>query len=614
MKALSADRIFAAMSDIDPDLVREAMPPSFAGHSRAEAKDAAKPRPLRAFTRWLETGWAAVILSVVVATGVLTGIILAGRMGDADPPPAGADSESESTVTDAPPKVEGEAYTLQYHANGDGTCRVTILPTESGADLYSVYIPARSPDGDTVTSIENNFNIHMLLPSAMMAADFEQYIKAPMEAHFGITEEEAEAIQYDPKASGYEAGFKLRRYLAYYAYKPAGTLETIYDSPDFRPVDFDAYLLEPTMTDEEKRAMHDVLLQIGLTAAQAHDAHDRLILRMSRAGSDISVPPYVPSWGIRTITLPATLQSLPEGMFEGWMDLEEIIYQGSSKMWDQLTGGEWDLPVQVLLQATDEMSYRKLLLDTQERQYTLRSGILHWSCELWQKDGEPPTLVSADMVYATLEELIAGGDLQTVELPVGTFPTVHHMESPDWQYTLSVTVYDLALTEIARGTPDALATLDVGDYYVELLVSATGPYLAEVDGNEAFGMCFTFRLSVAEALTTPAPPRSDTAVPLASAYVGYLDSPEQIFDKYPAADGLTCRWRVERRLPNGGFMEEIVLPEETFVLNSVSGIRLPTHEDIDDPESIYYFHLTVYEDGEWRSIGYVEIEIMMPAI
>ncbi len=95
---LPGEQIFAIMSDIDPVLIAETLPRAW-----SDPRHAAMRKPKRHPFAWLESGRVAVVLSVVVAAGVLAAIVLAGRLGTERPPAGIAESaESERMVAPAP--------------------------------------------------------------------------------------------------------------------------------------------------------------------------------------------------------------------------------------------------------------------------------------------------------------------------------------------------------------------------------------------------------------------------------------------------------------------------------------------------------------------------------
>ncbi len=87
---MNGQKLSELLTDIDSDLVTDAMPPDWRA---GKVKKVKKPKREHHFFRTLgdimDSGWAAAILSVLVAGAVLTGIVMAGRMAAGDQGPAG---------------------------------------------------------------------------------------------------------------------------------------------------------------------------------------------------------------------------------------------------------------------------------------------------------------------------------------------------------------------------------------------------------------------------------------------------------------------------------------------------------------------------------------------
>ncbi len=106
------------------DYLLDAIPPSYAA-------GASKPvgRRRGAFGRFMSSGWAAAILSVIVAGGVLTGIILAGQ-GGPGAPPVGTNRSTETETEITPPPVDSETDTAPELVTGPDP-EVTVPPVPS---------------------------------------------------------------------------------------------------------------------------------------------------------------------------------------------------------------------------------------------------------------------------------------------------------------------------------------------------------------------------------------------------------------------------------------------------------------------------------------------------
>ncbi len=758
MRKLNGEEIFSIMSDLDPALLSEAMPPSWVG------KGSTKRHPLRTLGRWLQTGWAAAILSVVVAVGVVSAIIIAGRPGVIDSP-AGS-----QPVTEEPGELPSdvEAYSLRFISHGDGTCTVELLAEDSVTAFYSAVIPKASPAGDTVVAVSANFNNHDLLPRVLTPADYETYILRPMEAYFGITLAEAEAIQDDTKHPDAPKGFELRRYLAYYAFKTAEALQAEPNRPQELYVRTDCYVLEYTLTDEERMNLYALFVDMGMTAEKL-EAINRSIRPLAEYPD--SFPAEInTSAGLTSLRLPAGVQSVTELAFDLWPDLEQIVFDGTMKQWLRAAGDAWSYAVKVRCSdgtlypintdspegiADDTIS----LLLPEDVAIFIPGNLVH--SVVWA-DGKLQTEV--EDTYPHVTEL-ANHPLSVVSMPVGTSPGFVHFERSGWTYTTTMRVYDVMLKEtgltINNSTlpPEALSELSAGTYYVQLSLHGLGPVIPEVSGSESTEHVFYWILQVkgttdepempdgidptaiamdlpygetvhlrGEALSghymengehvefnasslsvesyvqympvatvsvlqdmpvtirhytregwtydyilgvgcedlsdfsatgpadlvenmtlsdraigtyyveltvigngptleeigeqseitryifrmnvkhsNPASPGEVLSFPTASGYVGEMHCLEDIYDFYPAWAGTEFRWRVEKRLSNGLFVEELACPDQTFTLDGggVDGSWAVMRE----PEYHYYVHFTVYENGDWCSVGYCVIEV-----
>ncbi len=87
----------ALLSGIDEDLILDAIPDAWVGGA---APMSARKKVARAYDRFMSSGWVAAILSVVVALGVLTGIVYFMRQGPMDQPPTGGPVETDGASDD----------------------------------------------------------------------------------------------------------------------------------------------------------------------------------------------------------------------------------------------------------------------------------------------------------------------------------------------------------------------------------------------------------------------------------------------------------------------------------------------------------------------------------
>ncbi len=177
---MNGQAIFEHIQYIDEDLILEALPASW------QAASGPAPRRKGAFGRLMSSPVAAVILSVIVAGGVLTGIILAGRMepdpGDTLPPTAtDTDTVTESdTIETAPERTptEGLAYALTedgsaYRVVGPGTATdadIVVPDTYNGLPVQIIGVHSFSCEDD-LTSI--------VLPDSIKTIEWEAFSRCP---------------------------------------------------------------------------------------------------------------------------------------------------------------------------------------------------------------------------------------------------------------------------------------------------------------------------------------------------------------------------------------------------------------------------------------------------
>lgn len=146
---------------------------------------------------------AVILLSPILsACGSITDMPL--DLGTNPPENSVADStEGDTSKTDLPP------YTLNFKSNGDGTCSVSISTNPLYTTTYTVEIPEKSPEGDTVVSIDDShFERYSKIPKYLCIEDFEN-LKSTLESN---TEEQA------------HAGFLCKKFLSYYPFIDLSTV------------------------------------------------------------------------------------------------------------------------------------------------------------------------------------------------------------------------------------------------------------------------------------------------------------------------------------------------------------------------------------------------------
>ncbi len=312
------------------------------------------PHPFRKF---MQSGWAAAIACMLVSGAVLSAVVAAGRLGSGDPgrnPTINPGHQLVETGSSAP--IEKDVYVLSYISNGDGTCRVKIVTSDHNKTAFDVVIPEKSPDGDTVVALESDFDTPFSIPTIMTVEDFETYILAPLETHFGITVEEAKAGRTEIDDSQFADAFTmpvnafaLLKALSPFIHRSAEDLpedqraELLAAFPIAAVTDI--YFLEPTLTpydqpqtNNERHFLYNTLLAAGFTTEQHETINDHIKSFGSGYGCDDLPSDINSSAYIRSVTLPATITTLYDNAFNGWSHLSEIRFAGTTAEWEALCG------------------------------------------------------------------------------------------------------------------------------------------------------------------------------------------------------------------------------------------------------------------------------------
>ncbi len=233
---------------------------------------------MKRFTRWLGFGVAALL-----AVGGLVGCTQApAEPGKAD-------------------NMEGH-YQLEYQSNGDGTCSVLIRTNDANTpdDLFDIVVPETSPDGDTVTGMLSTLHAYENVPRYMEVEDFDRYIRQPLEAYYGVTEEEAETLldEHDMENPKYEDGYYLKKALAYYYLKDLDQCQSDRLKQDalaaYPFLEYmDVYILESATSSDEMEELRLKFAEAGITMdhLEAANAHFRSLL-----GEDYDLVEYDTEW------------------------------------------------------------------------------------------------------------------------------------------------------------------------------------------------------------------------------------------------------------------------------------------------------------------------------
>lgn len=260
---------------------------------------------------------ASLALSLLLAIGGLVGCEIGGTTETET-----NEHRGEDTKPNAP-------YVLDYESNGNGTCSVLIRTNSANTpeNLFDIVVPETSPDGERVTGMVNTLHESGNVPAYIEAGDFDRYIRQPLEAYYGVEEENRPS--YDDESYGKH--FYLLRALSYYQLidldqcTSAQSREEMLAKYPFLE-HMDAYVLDHSASFAEKEMLSCQLSEAGITAAYIEAANKHFLeLAGDAAQSTIEVngepvlvelkDEYVPleinpTDGIRSITLPDAIQKV----------------------------------------------------------------------------------------------------------------------------------------------------------------------------------------------------------------------------------------------------------------------------------------------------------------
>ncbi len=178
----------ALLSGIDEDLILDAIPDAWVGGA---APMSARKKVARAYDRFMSSGWVAAILSVVVALGVLTGIVYFMRQGPMDQPPTGGPVETDGASDD---------FSSETVSIPDSETAMPIVPEEDwlwivkdGRSDFVVETPARGTVTDTVwgaaqtlhDTIKKEFGITLPTADPSAPVDYSHTLRVSVDETLG---------------------------------------------------------------------------------------------------------------------------------------------------------------------------------------------------------------------------------------------------------------------------------------------------------------------------------------------------------------------------------------------------------------------------------------------
>lgn len=260
---------------------------------------------------------ASLALSLLLAIGGLVGCEIGGH------------TETETNGHRGEDPKPDAPYVLDYESNGNGTCSVLIRTNSANTpeNLFDIVVPETSPDGERVTGMVNTLHESGNVPAYIEAGDFDRYIRQPLEAYYGVEEENRPS--YDDESS--EKYFYLLKAMAFYDLKDldqctsAQSREEMLAKYPFLE-HMDAYVLAHDASSAEKERLSCQFSEAGITVAHIEAANKHFLeLAGDAAQSTIEVngepvlvelkDEYVPleinpTDGIRSITLPDAIQKV----------------------------------------------------------------------------------------------------------------------------------------------------------------------------------------------------------------------------------------------------------------------------------------------------------------
>ena len=227
-------------------------------------------------------------------------------------------TEDDTLAEDSADKTS-KYYKLIYESNGDGTCSVKIENNVNNKKEYTVSIPEKSPEGDTVTKIaSSDFTAFETVPTVMSKNAFEKLFNSMVE----------KIDEIEDKKTAYEADFHINsKFASYY---------TLYDISEIRsdaqkqsllekyPV-LEAtpiYVCDPTATLEEYRLIEDIIsMYADFSEKDNYQASKELIEIAEQAGVEHNLMPVNFAGNIVGIELPNTITDISDNAFKNCISI-----------------------------------------------------------------------------------------------------------------------------------------------------------------------------------------------------------------------------------------------------------------------------------------------------
>ena len=190
---------FLKIADIREDFLDEAYLPALFPAVNTAVKLAKKKKILAPLAALFSNHAVAAVLCGVLGLGVLAAVIGLSPLNPFPDPPVTEPPVTDTSDPDETPPVSeegsetepeaeeiGDPYELVFASNGDGTCRVSdIRVNPKYHEKFDLIIPATSPDGERVVSVENPGGFgYENVPFFLLPEDFEPLLYR-VRTHFG---------------------------------------------------------------------------------------------------------------------------------------------------------------------------------------------------------------------------------------------------------------------------------------------------------------------------------------------------------------------------------------------------------------------------------------------
>ena len=235
-----------------------------------------------------------------------------------DPTEANTDPEDSTTFDENTP------YVISYTSNGDGTCYVSaILTNSSYIQDFELNIPETSPDGDRVTAVQCAPFLNGAIPQIIAAEDFEKIDQALQAL---VQKGELDEFYYK-KATTYFTRRSLND-----AQTPNAQKELLEKYPVTSVTDIYTYAIDSSLSEDQ--FILECLEKISYTQEQLSADSAHLYQLVNSSGStekelikkslDESLP-FCSGDRITAIRLPRDIQKVSLSLFKSCKNIKDLV-------------------------------------------------------------------------------------------------------------------------------------------------------------------------------------------------------------------------------------------------------------------------------------------------